>query len=1016
VAPLGAPADQFAAPVAPVSSPTALLSAAASFPAPSAVPVVPAGHPSVSAVSSAAPTVPSGHSFVPAAPSAAPIVFAGSSVASAAFPAAPVVAPVPSFIPAAAFSATSAAFALSSAPAVPSFAAPAAPVPSFAAPAAPVPLFAAPAAPVPVFAAPAAPVPLFAAPAVPVSSFTAPAASVSSFAAPAAPVSSFAAPAAPHSLSASYPFTAVAAPGPPAVSSAAIAAVTAPSSPPAYVPSGVFQQSFSAAPVSPQAPANLAARFLPPFQPQELFSAGAQARGQSDATPAPHPPEFTPPPFVRRSAAGGGGAAMPPPAKVAAVLAPGAASAAPTVARVFTEPLPPTPGMPFSPMPSYQTPSGPLVPADGFYPFTPTPPFTHLAGSVHHAATPHRMDGAIMPQVGASATQAVGSAYMGASNTCPVSPVSTVSSFPSVSSASFPFSSVSSSSVFPPPPTPFSSVSSCFPSASQTSLPVPSVPLCFPPFSRDSHFVNFQNFVGSTRELPVEVPDSPASGTAARPINLDTPPARVQFSEPAPSSPSRWKGTLFQRLIHGLRHHRTALQQLPPQSSEPLRDPISYRTHEDVSQLALDWAVSVEDDPSVLEECLLSIARLTGYDPPSLHQDLSRSGNVAFTIISAFAAAICAGSPARSFFYARQCLDILEGDILYQTNMNKQETERSRSRDSPDDSSEESSSGSDSMDSDSSSTSDSSSSSSSHLRKRKSKIKSKGASPPSSQVPSPASNPTDQLLAALLTRQNHASLVATPPASWTAGDAPKGGYYLETFVRVYRDYKRFIRVYGSNTSVTFKSLIGDDIEPQVRADCKLSETRYQKTSDDELLKLLKERLSFKEKDYYISQLEDLRLPPHPVTSLKLYSAFTKLSTDMLRIEDEAKQNGVKLNKHGLKNLFSKLVKDYYRLQSWFNAKKFRSLSSSVRYINGKIKKRMVEEKSGIMTTAWTKQLCMECDMITEAVNRKRPTLRLLAGGEADVAEAVEMFAAESKRVTGFSPNRKLHSLRLIKQP
>ena len=69
-----------------------------------------------------------------------------------------------------------------------------------------------------------------------------------------------------------------------------------------------------------------------------------------------------------------------------------------------------------------------------------------------------------------------------------------------------------------------------------------------------------------------------------------------------------------------------------------------------------------------------------------------------------------------------------------------------------------------------------------------------------------------------------------------------------------------------------------------------------------------------------------------------------------------------------------------------------------------------------MTIAWTKRRCMECDMITEAVNRKRPTLRQLVGREADVAEAVEMFVVEFKRVTGLPPNRELHFLRLIKQP
>ena len=49
-------------------------------------------------------------------------------------------------------------------------------------------------------------------------------------------------------------------------------------------------------------------------------------------------------------------------------------------------------------------------------------------------------------------------------------------------------------------------------------------------------------------------------------------------------------------------------------------------------------------------------------------------------------------------------------------------------------------------------------------------------------------------------------------------------------------------------------------------------------------------------------------------------------------------------KEGVLNIFSKLVQGHYRLHSWFQARKFKSLSKSVRYINGKIKKRMVDEK------------------------------------------------------------------------
>ncbi len=413
---------------------------------------------------------------------------------------------------------------------------------------------------------------------------------------------------------------------------------------------------------------------------------------------------------------------------------------------------------------------------------------------------------------------------------------------------------------------------------------------------------------------------------------------------------------LFKNLLRGARAHRAVLDRQPPlpASTGATREPIRYREPEDVVSLVLDWAGSVQDQPELLHDCLLATARITGYDLHTLQSDLQRSGGLAFTLITVYTSAVCAGDAGRSINYARRCLDILEGELISQISLQADGRRVHHSRPTGGDecSDADGDQASDSSSPSSSSSSDSDSSNSSDSDSKPSKKKSRRSSsrgnrnPPSSATlaTTASSNSVEQLLSAILAKQSTASLVATPPAPWVAGEPPKGGYYLETFTRVYRDFTRFVRVYGKHTSVTFKSLIGDDIEPQVRSECRLSDANYRKISDEDLLDLIKSRLAFKEKDYYLAQLEQLCLPNPPVTSLKLYSAFTKLTTDMLRIEDEALQNDVKINKHSLKNIFAKLVKSHYRLQSWFQAKKFKSLAKSVRYINGKIKKRMVDEK------------------------------------------------------------------------
>lgn len=564
----------------------------------------------------------------------------------------------------------------------------------------------------------------------------------------------------------------------------------------------------------------------------------------------------------------------------------------------------------------------------------PPPTMTVLAGTGPGAATPHCADGGnISTLVGAEPSLGNSCGRAAASDSRLFSP--SVSGFP-------PFNSqIANVSGFPPFNSQIANVSG-FPPFNSHAVGVSDFPLSF---AR----VNFENSeILNSRDHPIHISDSPAIGSAARPITLDSPgPAArpIVVASPAPAGADAPETNLFKRLVRGIRVLRSTLDQNLRQDTGVTRSPIQYRDHESVAQLALDWAVSVHDEPDTLSDCLSSVARLTDTSIADVHHDLQRSRELAFTIISVFAHAICGGSPSSSQQYARRCLDVLEGDLLYQTNLfpaTRRITSRHRESSSEHSNSDSSSSSSGSDDSDSSSTSSSNSSDKASKKKRRSL--SKGSDSTSSNAAVPSAQPsgsTEQLLVALLNKPT--SLVATPPSPWIAGDAPKGGYYLDTFVRVYRDYQRFVRIYG-HTSVTFKSLIGDDMEPQIRADCNLSDSKYQRISDDDLLNLLKRRLSFKEKDYYLSQLEQLRLPPVSSSGAKLYTAFTKMSTDMLKIEDDALQNGVKLSTSSLKNIFTTFVKPHYRMRSWFHAKKFKSLSRSVRYINGKIKKRMVDEK------------------------------------------------------------------------
>jgi hypothetical protein len=188
---------------------------------------------------------------------------------------------------------------------------------------------------------------------------------------------------------------------------------------------------------------------------------------------------------------------------------------------------------------------------------------------------------------------------------------------------------------------------------------------------------------------------------------------------------------------------------------------------------------------------------------------------------------------------------------------------------------------------------------------------------------------------------NNGLLATKTPSFWDLGQPPVGGYFAETFKKIYVEFRQFKKVFGKKTGVSFKNLIMPDMIPTIRHNLKLSEKRWKKIEDNELVKKLKARLGFKQRDAYIAELEACpRLKAGVRDMSELNVKFQTLASSMLAICARAKTNGVELKSSSCKHVFSEAIKDCYRINQWFRLKPFSSIGSSVRHINSKLQVRL----------------------------------------------------------------------------
>jgi hypothetical protein len=192
-------------------------------------------------------------------------------------------------------------------------------------------------------------------------------------------------------------------------------------------------------------------------------------------------------------------------------------------------------------------------------------------------------------------------------------------------------------------------------------------------------------------------------------------------------------------------------------------------------------------------------------------------------------------------------------------------------------------------------------------------------------------------------RRGRSNLMAAPPPNWTDGDPPNGGFYLDTFTKIYQGYKSFTSLHGK--SLSFKSLIQHDIEPTVMMELGIRKVKtYNKLPDEQLLKRIKKRLGFQEGDYYARKLELLRMPPcNQSRASELYRSFRKLTTPFLRILREAQDSGVRLRSSNVSRIFKNHIRGYPALERWFLSKRFKTFHDAVRHISQEIHNRIATE-------------------------------------------------------------------------
>jgi hypothetical protein len=185
------------------------------------------------------------------------------------------------------------------------------------------------------------------------------------------------------------------------------------------------------------------------------------------------------------------------------------------------------------------------------------------------------------------------------------------------------------------------------------------------------------------------------------------------------------------------------------------------------------------------------------------------------------------------------------------------------------------------------------------------------------------------------------NFLAVPPPNWVDGDPPNAGFFLESFTKVYQDFRAFTRLHR-NTGLTFGQLIQPCLKPTVLME--IGARSLSKLSQDELLRRIKSRLGFNEEDYYTRKLELLKLPACDQSKASsLYKAFRKLSSPMLRIIKEARDCGVKLRSTNLARIFKNQIRGFPMLERWFCSKKFKDFSEAMRHISTQIHDRIAKE-------------------------------------------------------------------------
>ena len=159
--------------------------------------------------------------------------------------------------------------------------------------------------------------------------------------------------------------------------------------------------------------------------------------------------------------------------------------------------------------------------------------------------------------------------------------------------------------------------------------------------------------------------------------------------------------------------------------------------------------------------------------------------------------------------------------------------------------------------------------------------------------------------------------MAVPPQNWDDGDPPTGGFYLETFTKIYQQYVSF-KALHKRTGLTFKSLIQAGLEPTVFMECDIANSKvYRNMSETELLRRIKACLGFNDEDYFVRQLELLQRPRcNQSKASELYRAFRKLTTPFLRILREAKDSGVHLRKANVAQIFKNQIRGFPALERW----------------------------------------------------------------------------------------------------